>query len=146
MIQAFIDGELIGDEFADTRNHINSCIACMERVTKRRAIAKNIKDLLDLPIASLQDNYRISPLKKLRWISVAASVVVIVGLGIWFFNLNDNNTTADPNCQWVVLNVEKFDPNFESPNRLFNQRLINISETDEDGNHKTTYLIKQCKN
>lgn len=146
IIQAFVDGELVGDEFADTRNHINSCIACMERVAKRRVIVNNITDLLEISITSSQNNKRISPLRKLRWISIAASVVIIVGLGIWFFNLIDNQVTTDQNCQWVVLNVEEFDPNFESPNRLFKQRLINISETDEDGNTKTTYLIKQCRN
>lgn len=145
MIQAYIDGELEGDGFSDTKNHIASCEVCQKIVETRKQKLLNLMESLDEPIVSKQLQVKYKPFKIVAWSSVAASIIIVATISLWFMKAGKTDEET-LNCEWVVLNEKGFDPQFVSPNKLYNKRLIEIKEVDATGNVTLTYLEKHCSN
>ena len=143
MIQAFIDGELDNEEFSGVSNHIATCEVCQSRVGLRKEKINLALENFDQPTLQKLEPTITRKLNIAAWGSIAASILVTVGIGIWFMQANSQKNES-PNCDWVVLNEDEFNPMFESPNKLYHQRVIEIKETSSDGTETYTYRVLKC--
>ena len=143
MVQAYIDGELDSKEFTDVKNHIASCEACQNRVQLRKEKISVALENFDQPSLKKREPTNTRKLNFAAWSSIAASIVVTISVGIWFILANSQKNES-PNCEWVVLNEDEFNPMFESPNKLYHQRVIEIKETSSDGTETFTYRVLKC--
>ena len=143
MIQAYIDGELDSKEFTDVKSHIASCEACQNRVLLRKEKIRAALENFDQPSLKKREPTNNRKLNFAAWSSIAASIVVTISVGIWFILANSQKNES-PNCEWVVLSEDEFNPMFESPNKLYHNRVIEIKETSSDGTETNTYRVLKC--
>ena len=143
MVQAYIDGELDSKEFTDVKNHIASCEACQNRVQLRKEKISVALENFDQPTLQKQELTNTRKLNFAALSSIAASIVVTISVGIWFILANSQKNES-PNCEWVVLNEDEFNPMFESPNKLYHNRVIEIKEIRSDGTETFTYRVLKC--
>ena len=143
MIQAYIDGELDSKEFTDVKSHIASCEACQNRVLLRKEKIRAALENFDQPSLKKREPTNNRKLNFAAWSSIAASIVVTISVGIWFILANSQKNES-PNCEWVVLNEDEFNPMFESPNKLYHNRVIEIKEIRSDGTETNTYRVFRC--
>jgi hypothetical protein len=150
-IQAFIDGEL-GENQLRVEQHINSCQVCLKRVEEQRENIVQVFDTLDLFDRSTQltkrdksSENRLRQTYRIKWLSAVASVVILVGLlSVILFHNPKEDVLVDQNCEWVEMNDPDFNPNFESPNRLYQMRIIYALEIDNNDSLKNKYFVKKC--
>jgi len=143
MIQAYIDGELDSKEFTDVKSHIASCEACQNRVLLRKEKIRAALENFDQPSLKKREPTNNRKLNFAAWSSIAASIVVTISVGIWFILANSQKNES-PNCEWVVLSEDEFNPMFESPNKLYHNRVIEIKEIRSDGTETFTYRVLKC--
>ncbi len=143
MIQAYIDGELDSKEFTDVKSHIASCEACQNRVLLRKEKIRAALENFDQPSLKKREPTNNRKLNFAAWSSIAASIVVTISVGIWFILANSQKNES-PNCEWVVLSEDEFIPMFESPNKLYHNRVIEIKEIRSDGTETFTYRVLKC--
>lgn len=143
MVQAYIDGELDNMEFTDVKNHIASCETCQSRVGLRKEKISVALENFDQPSLEKREPTNTRKLNFAALSSIAASIVVTISVGIWFILANSQKHES-PNCEWVVLNEDEFNPMFESPNKLYHNRVIEIKEIRSDGTETFTYRVLKC--
>jgi hypothetical protein len=145
VIQAYIDGELSTDEIFELENHLKICSSCSQRLADRRNRLANvlafIEELENNPISNRK--HKNVPLA--RVFAAAASIAIVFG----FFTVlhqqkTEKNTETQVKCEWVELDSPNFQPEFESPNKLYQMRAIAIAEVDSEGNVEKKLLVKQC--
>jgi hypothetical protein len=143
-IQAYIDGELSASELILLENHLTQCPSCSKRIAKRKEKVSDVLGAIELiytmPAMVKKTNQ--------RSYAIAFSIAATALIFIVFFSLMQHNDPKEPLnaelCEWV--DAVNFQPELESPNRLYQMRVIAISEVDVDGNEYKYYLVKQCKN
>src|ERR1035437_5484800 len=91
-IQQLIDGETSTVVSTEYQQHINGCSHCQERYNDQKALAQNVKDLINASVQSPEriPEFRIpkriiKPNVKIRWIPLWAKVAagLIPGFFIW---------------------------------------------------------------
>lgn len=152
-IQAYIDSELDEQNSTAIANHLHICQDCNARTEARKVKSKQILDLMELadkqPLPEKISLVNSKANKKfvylLAWVSVAASVIVIVSIFALLYSPNSNNSLAlEQNCQWVEVDGSGFHADFISPNRLYQMRVIEITRVSDDGQLSKTTLAKEC--
>ena len=89
MVDAYVDGELTATESADFERALEVCPDCRKRVDSARAIGGLLRELPaepapDLLRARIERELRSiagRPRERLRWMALAASLLVAVGIG-----------------------------------------------------------------
>ncbi|BDX38091.1 hypothetical protein CYCD_14460 [Tenuifilaceae bacterium CYCD] len=150
-IQAYIDKELDDDTLLLFSAHVEKCDYCKKRVeAKRKRIETVIGSLNIIQNYSFAGGLDENPKPTIRnfknyiiGVSVAASVVIAA----LFFKHQTNNSTSisEDDCKWVALSSNEFQPELESPNRLFRMRAVKCEELSRDSSLRVTYLVKTCK-
>lgn len=144
IIQAYIDGELSTDELKLYEDHLTQCPICLKRIAKRK---ENVSDVLGA-IELIDTMPAMVKKTSQRSYAIAFSIAATALIFIVLFSLMQHNDPKEPLnaelCEWV--DAVNFQPELESPNRLYQMRVIAISEVDVDGNEDKYYLVKQCKN
>jgi len=150
-VQAYIDNELDDKTFSNLKAHIDKCEYCKKKIeTRKQQIDKVIRtiDILnDYGYTNKTKEISNSSIKNFNryfiWGSVAASILI----AILFYSQHTSNSTSisDDDCKWVALNNNEFNPDLESPNRLFRMRAIECIELNRDSTKNITYLVKTCK-
>jgi predicted anti-sigma-YlaC factor YlaD len=143
LIQAFIDGELEGNDNVSFKQHIPNCSYCQTRVAKRKQMLSDVFTKVDLSESFEIRSKDNRTFNIATWTSIAASILIAITFS--FYHFQDKSTiTSTDECQWITLNSNEFNPQLESPNRLLQMRVIEIAEVTEKGGTQTVYLIKQC--
>jgi len=88
MVDAYVDGELTATESADFERALAVCPDCRERLDSARAIGGLLRELPtepapDLLRARIERELRgiARPRERMRWMAIAASLIVAVGIG-----------------------------------------------------------------
>ncbi len=145
VIQAYIDGELCTDEIFELENHLKICSSCSQRLADRRNKVANvlafIEELETNPIST--QKHKRFPFA--RVFAAAASIAIAFGfLTVLHQQRTKKNKETQVKCEWVELDAPNFQPEFESPNKLYQMRAIAIAEVDREGKVEKKLLVKQC--
>ncbi|MGE0076915.1 MAG: anti-sigma factor [Bacteroidales bacterium] len=147
-IQAYIDNEVSNEAHSKYSAHIQNCAHCRKKVEIQKHKIETVMHAINIldDYSAISKSYE-KPKQFThnfsRYViggSIAASILVTI-------LLYSRNTisTSDDDCKWVALNNKKFQPNFESPNRLFRMRAVECIEFSKDSIQSVTYLVKTCK-
>lgn len=147
IIQAYIDGELDSEQVEEFNNHIAVCASCAKRVEERKKIVAAVLEEVELLEKNPLPINRKRQLVYRVLLGMAATVMIIVGIFSLMPLLEvEQEVLLTETCEWIAVDAVNFQPELESPNRLYQMRVIAISEVDVDGNEDKYYLVKQCKN
>jgi len=154
LIQAYLDNELNNNQLIDFKQHLNECTNCQEIVKERELKIRSVLNSLELidenqsfnQSSALYKKIHLEFPKRVLWGSIAASIVIVIGLSIFYLSNNKTISNNTESCEWVVINGDNFFPELESPNRLYRMMAIEVKELNENGQVNVNYIIKQCKN
>lgn len=150
VLQAYLDGELKKDKLENTNSHLQSCTNCKHKIEVRKKKIQSVLTAIDENTNYHFIDGKNSKEKKLlhfiSWGSVAASILVV----LWLFSnintsINNNAVATDQNCQWIEIEDDNFFPEFISPNRLYQMKVIETEKVSEEGDYTRTFITKICK-
>ena len=138
-IQQLIDGETSTVVSTAYQQHINNCSHCKERYNDQKALAQNVKDLLNASVQSPEriPEFRIPknvtiPKVKVKWIPFWAEVAAVLIPVFFICKMYYNKPVQD--FKPTTENIRMYEMcNTVDANTAFQENMIITTVTDENG-------------
>ena len=139
-IQQLIDGETSKVVSTAYQQHINGCSYCMERYNDQKALAQNVKYLLNASVQSPEriPEFRIpkriiKPNVKIRWIPFWAEVAAVLIPVFFIWKMYYNKPVED--FKPTTENIRMYEMcNTVDANTAYQENMIITTVTDQNGN------------